>query len=36
MEQQEEETERNINSITWNTSFQSPVAKNVQKKDANS
>ena len=27
--------ERNINTITCDTSFQSPVTKNVQKKDAN-
>ena len=35
MEQQEEEIERNINNITCDTSFQYPVTKNVQKKDAN-
>ena len=35
MEQQEEEIERNINNITCDTLFQSPVTKNVQKKDAN-
>ena len=35
MEQQEEEIERNINNITCNTSFKSPVTKNVQKKDEN-
>ena len=35
MEQQEEETERNINNIICDTSFESPVTKNVQKKDAN-
>ena len=35
MEQQEEETECNINNITCDTSFQSPVTKNVQKKDEN-
>ena len=33
MEQEEEEIERNINKITFNTSFQSPVTVNVQKKD---
>ena len=33
MEQQEEEIERNINNITCDTSFQSPVTMNVQKKD---
>ena len=35
MEQEEKEIKRNINNITRNTSFQSPVTKNVQKKDAN-
>ena len=35
MEQQQEETENNINNITWDTSFKSPVTKKVQKKDAN-
>ena len=35
MEQEEEEIERNINNITCATSFQSPVTKNVQNKDAN-
>ena len=35
MEQQEEEIERNTNNITCDTSFQSPVTKNVQKKDEN-
>ena len=35
MEQEEEEIERNINNITCNTPFQSPVNKNVQKKDEN-
>ena len=34
-EEEEEEMERNINKITCNTSFQSPVTKNLQKKDAN-
>ena len=34
MEQQEEEIKHNINNITCNTSFQSPVTMNVQKKDA--
>ena len=35
MEQQEEEIERNINNITCYTSFQSPAAINVHKKDKN-
>ena len=35
MEQQEEEIEHNINNITCDTSFESPVTMNVQKKDAN-
>ena len=35
MEQQEEEIKHNINNITSDTSFQSPVTKNVQEKDAN-
>ena len=35
MEQQEEEIERNINNITCDTSFQYPVTKNLQNKDAN-
>ena len=34
MDEEEEETERNINNITCDTSFQSPVTKSVQKKDA--
>ena len=34
MEQQQEEIERNNNYITWNTSFESPITINVQKKDA--
>ena len=34
MDEDEEEMERNINNITCNTPFQSPVTKNVQKKDA--
>ena len=33
MDEEEEEMERNINNITWDTSFQSPVSKSVQKKD---
>ena len=33
MEQEEEELELNINNITWDTSFESPVTINVQKKD---
>ena len=32
-EEQEEEIESNINNITCDTSFQSPVTVNVQKKD---
>ena len=35
MEQGEEEIECNINNITCNTSFESLVTMNVQKKDAN-
>ena len=35
MDEEEEEIESNINNITCNTPFQSPVNKNVQKKDAN-
>ena len=35
MEEEEEEIERSINNITCNTSFQSPIAMNVQKKYAN-
>ena len=35
MEEREEEIERNTNNITCDTSFQSPIAMNVQKKDAN-
>ena len=34
MDEEEEELERNINNITCHTSFQSPVTKSVQKKDA--
>ena len=34
MDEEEEEMERNINNLTCNTSFQSPVNKSVQKKDA--
>ena len=34
MDEEEEEMERNINNITCNTSFQSPVTKSVQKRDA--
>ena len=34
MEQEEEEIERNINNITCNTSFRSPITMNVQRKDA--
>ena len=35
MEEEQEEIERNINNITCDTSFHSPVAMNVQQKDAN-
>ena len=35
MEDEEEEIERNINNITCNTSFQSPVAMNVKNKYEN-
>ena len=35
MDEEGEEIERNINNITCDTPFQSPVTKNVQKKDAN-
>ena len=35
MDEEEEEIERNINNITCDTPFQSPVNKNLQKKDAN-
>ena len=35
MEEEKEEIERNIDNITCDTSFQSPFAMNVQKKDAN-
>ena len=35
MEQQDEEIERNINNNTCDTSFQSPITRNVQNKDAN-
>ena len=35
MVEEEEEMERNINNITCDTPFQSPVTKNLQKKDAN-
>ena len=33
MDEEEEEIERNINNITCDTPFQSPVTKNVLKKD---
>ena len=32
MDEEEEEIERNINNITCNNPFQSPVTKNVKKK----
>ena len=35
MDEEEEEIERNINNITCDASFKSPVTKNVQNKDAN-
>ena len=35
MKEEEEEIESNINNITMDTSFQSPVAMNSQNKDAN-
>ena len=35
MDEEEEEMERNINNITCDASFKSPVTKNVQKKDSN-
>ena len=35
MEQQEEEIERNINNITCNNLFQSPVTMYVQTKNSN-
>ena len=34
MDEEEEEIERYINNITGDTSFQSPVTKTLQKKDA--
>ena len=34
MDEEEKEMERNINNITCDSSFQSPVTKSVQKKDA--
>ena len=35
MYEEEEEIERNINNITYDTPFQALVTKSVQKKDAN-
>ena len=35
MVEEEEEIECSINNITCDTSFQSPISMNVQKKDAN-
>ena len=35
MEEEDEEIESNINNITMDASFQSPVAMNTQNKDAN-
>ena len=34
MDEEEEDTERNINNVTRDTPFQSPVTNSVQKKDA--
>ena len=34
MDEEEEEMERNINNITCDTPFQSPVTKSVKNKDA--
>ena len=34
MDEEEEEMERNINNITCDTPFQSPVTKSLQNKDA--
>ena len=34
MDEEEEDIERNINNVTCDTPFQSPVTKSVQKKDA--
>ena len=34
MDEEEEEMERNINNITCDTPFQSPVTKSVQEKDS--
>ena len=34
-DEEEEEIELNTNNITWDTSFQSPVTKSVEKKYAN-
>ena len=34
MDEEDEEIERNMNNITCDNPFQSPVTKNVQKKDA--
>ena len=33
MDEEEEDIERNINNVTCDTPFQSPVTKSVQKKD---
>ena len=35
MEEEEEDAQNNVNNVTTDTSFQSPVAMNVQNKDAN-
>ena len=33
MDEEEEEMERNINNVTCDTPFMSPVTKSIQKKD---
>ena len=35
MEEEEEDAQNNVNNVTKDTSFQYPVAMNVQNKDAN-
>ena len=35
MKEEEEDTQNNVNNVTMDTSFQSPVATNVQNKYAN-
>ena len=34
MDEEEEDIKRNINNVTCDTPFQSPVTKSVQNKDA--